>query len=262
MEKKSKSFQPICKEPSMLNAEQIAARRVPLVDAELILGKNGNWFCHYCSKRFMHEGPFMKHKCEPKRRALELMSPLGQAAFDYYRTWMKLKRHSQPGAPAFLESKYYRAFINFANLIIKANISKPDKYMEIMVAHEIQPVLWCRDQVYSLYTEWSDRLQDPIEQVQDSINYLLDICEKENIDLPKIVSHLGPQRILSLIRQRRLTPWLVFCSTQFCDMLRSLDTGELTAFNAVVNASYWGNNFKNKPEVVTNIKTITNSLGI
>lgn len=246
----------------MLNAEQIAARRVPISDAELILGKTGNWYCHYCSKRFLNEGPYMKHRCEPKRRALELLSPIGQSAFSYYREWMRIKRYSQPSGAAFLESKYYRAFIKFAELVVKANISRPEKYIEIMVANEIQPVLWCRDQVYCLYTEWADKLSDPIDQVQDSISYLIDICEKENVELSNIVEHLGPQRTLSLIRQRRITPWLVFCSPKFCEMLKKLDSGELNAFNAVVNAVYWGDKFQKSPSIFQTVKQIAKELNL
>lgn len=246
----------------LLNPEQIAARRIPLEDAEVNLGKHGNWLCHYCNKRFNSEGPFMRHHCEPKRRTQELMSPIGQAAFGYYREWMKLKRYSQPGAAAFMESKFYRSFINFAQLVIDANISRPEKYMALMVEADVLPVLWCRDQCYAVYLDWTDKLSDPLEQVQDSVNFLFDVCEKENVKIADIFNHLGGQKIISLSRQRKLTPWLLFCSSKFGTFIKTLDKSQLIAFNGIVNASYWGNRFQTEKSTVKTIKEIAMEVGL
>ena len=246
----------------MLDAEQIAARRIPIEDAEIDLGKTHNWHCHYCSRRFAGENTFMKHLCEPKRRAAELLSPLGQAAFGYYRQWMKMKKYSQPGGAAFLESKYYRSFINFAQLMISANVSNPDRYMTLMVEADIQPVLWCRDSCYAVYLEWMDKASDPLDEVQASINYLLDICEKESCELSGVFDHMGAQRVLSLIRQRRLTPWLLFCSKSFGKMLGELDKSQLSAFNVVVNSGYWSKKFETEKGTLRNIKIIVEVVGL
>lgn len=204
----------------------------------------------------------MNHHCEPRRRAQEIASPLGQAAYGYYRDWMKLKKFSQPGAAAFMESKYYRSFINFSQLVIDANISKPNRYVELMVAGDILPILWCRDSAYAIYLDWSDKLSDPLEQVQDSINYLMDICDAENVALPEIFDHLGGQRVLSLIRQRRLTPWLLFCSGRFGALLKSLDQAQLVAFNGVVNSVYWAGRFQKERSTVESIKMIVKELNL
>ena len=248
--------------PLILNAEQIAARRIPLEDAEITLSKDKNWHCHYCNRHFGNEMTFMKHYCEPKRRAQELASPLGQAAFGFYREWMKMKKYSQPGAAAFMESKFYRQFINFAQLVQDANVAKPERYIQLMIEADLQPALWCRDDAYAIYLDWYDKLSDPIDQLQDSINYLLDICEKESVQLPEIFQHLGAQRILSYIRQRRLTPWLLFCSAKFGTLLKTLDKSQLGAFNIVVNSGYWADRFQKNRQTVEQVKMIVKELGL
>ena len=205
----------------------------------------------------------MKHACEPRRRAGELASPLGQAAFGYYREWMRLKKFSQPGSNAFVESKYYRAFINFARLVIDANVPKPDRYIALMVEADILPILWCRDQAYALYLGWLDKLSDPLELVKESVSYLMDIADSENVKLYTVFSHLGPQRVLSLIRQRRLTPWLLFCSQAFDkQVLKKLDSSQLIAFNAVVNSGYWGNRFDTEKTTLEQVKMIVRGIGL
>jgi len=246
----------------LLNPEQIAARRIPLEDAEVKLSSQSKWHCSFCNKRFAGETAFMRHFCEPRRRSEELKSPLGQAAYGYYREWMKLKRFSQPGAAAFMESKFYRQFINFAQLVIDANISRPEKFIELMVEADVNPSLWCREQCYAIYLEWTDKLSDPLDQVQESINYLLDLGEKEGVELTEIFSHLGPQRVLSLVRQRRLTPWLLFCSPSFGKLLKTLDHSQLTVFNNIVQASYWGTRFQKEKATINSIKLIVKEVGL
>lgn len=249
------------KEFKLLDKEQIAKRRIPLEDAEVITSARlGNWLCTHCNNRFQSETRYMKHVCEPKRRSVEIRTPLGQSALSLYRHWMKLKRFSEPSTAAFMESKYYRSFINFAQLVMDANISRPDRYMELMVEAEVLPILWCREQCYAVYLEWMDKLSDPLDQVQESINYLMDICEKEDVALENIFEHLGAQRIISLVRQRRLTPWLLFCSPSFGKFLKNLDREHMKVFNTVVNASYWGERFNKEKAMIDNIKMIVREL--
>jgi hypothetical protein len=192
----------------------------------------------------------------------ELKSPIGQAALSYYREWMRQKKFSQPGAEAFKESKFYRTFIKFAEMVNSANISRPDKYIEIMVANELSPTLWCRDSAYAWYIDWSDKLSDPLDQVRDSIMYLMDLSEKEGVKLHDIFFHLGSQQVISLIRQRRLSPWLLFCSPTFGAMIKMLDTSQRQVLNQVVNAGYWGERFKTEKTTIENIKAIVKEVGL
>lgn len=247
---------------SLLNESQIAARRIPLEDSIVTPAKSKNWYCHYCSHHFSGETTFMKHHCEPRRRAQELTSPIGQAAYGYYREWMRQKRFSQPSSIAFLESKYYRSFINFSQLVIDANISDPEKYIQLMVQNDLLPVLWCRDSAYGLYLDWVDRLADPIDQVSTSINYLFDISEKENVQIENIFAHLGPSKLIPLIRARRLTPWLLFCSSSFGKLLKNLEKDDLKAFNTVVNSSFWASKFQQNQSLIANIKHIAKEVGL
>lgn len=246
----------------LLDEAQIAARRIPLDESLLSVSKRKNWYCDYCGRHFSGEMTFMKHFCEPKRRAQEIITPIGQAAYSYYREWMRLKKYSQPSSSAFLESKYYRAFINFAELVIKANIPTPDKYIQLMVEGDIMPVLWCRDSAYGIYIEWVDKKSSPIEQVQQTVNYLFDIAERENVSISNIFEHLGTQEVISLVRQRKLTPWFLFCSSKFGSILKKMDQQELSAFNAVINSAFWAEKFQKNKDTINDIKLIAAEVGL
>jgi hypothetical protein len=256
-------------EAVLLDKEQIAARRIPLEDAEVSLGKNANWYCEYCKRKMLSELVYMRHHCEQKRRVQELISPTGQAAFGYYNTWMKMNRRSAQTSATFLESKFFKTFVKFAQMVIDANIGKPEKYMELMIAGDVDPTLWCRAEAYSIYLKWDDKDSDPIIEVQDSINYLFDICEKEGVltsegapDITKVLSHLGPQRIIILVRQKRLTPWLLFCAPGFTPILRAFDKGEHAALDGIINSEYWAKKFAANKAAVNEIKEIATEIGL
>lgn len=250
-------------EIKLLTPEEIEKRRIPVVEKGMPThASEGLWQCNYCENKFHSEVRFMKHFCEPKRRANTLSSPQGQAAFAFYRDWMKARKFGQPSAAAFLDSKYYRAFVNFAKHIADANISRPDKYLELMVEIDMMPSMWCSSAAYTIYTAWFDSQHDPIEQVSESIGYLLTICEAENVQLPNIFQHLGVQRILSYVRQRRLSPWFLFCSAAFGKILKQLDSAHIKAFDTVVNSSYWGEKFKKEQATLEQIKIIVKEMGL
>ncbi len=173
-----------------------------------------------------------------------------------------MRKFGQPSAEAFMQSRFYQAFVNFANLVVDANISRPDKFIEIMVDGEVQPPLWCSPEAYNLYTAWYDSLHTPLEQVEESIAYLIDLAEKENVNLQDIFEHLGVQRILSYVRQRRLSPWFLFCSNKFSATIKSLDPSHLKAFDMVINANYWGQKFQTSKAIISQIKEITKELSL
>ncbi len=249
-------------ELKLLNLEQIAARRVPLEEANVKASRSSNWVCHYCSKKFSSEVVFLKHACEAKRRALEMKSPLGQAAYSYFKLWFKLRRFGEQSISAFTESRFYRTFINFAQMVIDANISKPEKYVELMVEENIQPPLWCKDAAYAIYLDWYDRTYDPLQQVSDSIDYLITLTEKEKVPLESIFEHLGSQKVLALMRQRRLSPWFLYKSSKFIALLRKLDKQELNAFGLVANISLWAERFKKNKKLTDEIVEIVKGVGL
>ena len=246
----------------LLDPASIAERRVSLEEANIRVQAAGNFICHFCNKRFKGETMFMKHHCEQKRKQQELHSPIGQAAFGYYRSWMRLRGFREQSSNAFLDSKFYRAFVKFAHLVQDANIGEPERYIQLMIESTIQPALWCSPNAYKLYQNWFDNLQEPIEQVQASINKLIDIAEKEGVDYRGVLQHIGPQRVLELINQRRLSPWFLFHSDSFKRLLSSVSKEEERVFYRALNAPLWVDRLQENKEKREEIKAIIRELGL
>lgn len=220
------------------------------------------WKCDYCGKVLANETYFMKHTCKEKQRSEELATPIGMAAYMFYCDWMKAYKRKPPSRDTFGTSRYYTTFIEFAKHVKKLNLANPGKFVEIMCNKDISPTLWRRDQCYSMYLEWMDKKQDPLDQVQSSIETLLDISENENIQLSDIFVFLGVKQLSELIRLRKLSPWFLFCSKKFSEYLKSLSREESHELSAIINPSYWSSKLQDNKTLVKDIISITQGMGL
>lgn len=247
----------------MLDLEAIAERRVSLEDANIIqTQKSGHWLCHYCTKRFTNEMVFERHACKEKARAQELASPMGQAAYQHYLTWMKVRKFKSQSIDAFAASRYYKQFLKFATMVASAGISKPERYIELMVDGGITPDLWTREQCYTMYLDYMDTREKPLDQVVSSIQILMDLADKEQVEYSKIVLHLGPQRLLSLISQRKISPWFLFHSASAQELIRNLTAEEKKAYDKIIKFSAWAERLQQHAAIREEIKTIVKEVGM
>lgn len=247
----------------MLNPDAIADRRVSLEDANISQAqKQGHWLCHYCSKRFSNELMFEKHNCQEKIRAQEIASPTGQASYQFYLTWMRVRKFKTQTTEAFVNSRYYKQFIKFAVMVAAAGISKPDRYIELMVDGGITPDLWCREQCYRMYLDYMDTREKPLDQVASSLQCLMDIADAEQVEYAKIIPHLGSQKLLSLIAQRKVSPWLLFHSTSAQELIRSLTDEEKKAYDNTIKFSAWAERLQEHAAVREEIKSLVKDVGL
>lgn len=220
------------------------------------------WQCQYCRKAFIHESSFMKHFCKEQRRHEELRSVTGTTAYAVYSEWMKLKRYKVPSVDAFATSKLFTSFFKFAEHIKKINLSNTDLFIRLMVERDISPTLWTRAQCYSIYLEFYDSQQEPMEQVINSIEVLLKISEDEHVELTKLFIHLGVHRISEMVALRKLTPWLLFCSYTFRIFLTTLSDSDKDTLSCAINPGFWAKKLEDKPVLVSEIIAAVTEIGI
>lgn len=231
----------------LINLDAVSSRRIQLEDASIIEPKKGNWLCHYCSRRFVNEFIFERHTCKEKQRAKEIASPLGQAAYGYYNTWMKIRKFKEQSVDAFMSSRYYKAFVRFANMVPTAGITDPEQYIKLMNQFQRTPDMWHRNAEYKLYLDWFDKIQSPLDQVADSIKFLMDIADKEGVDYTQIIPHLGVSRLILYINKKQLSPWFLLNSSAVFSYLKSIPKDHLTEFDRSISVSTWHAKFEENP---------------
>jgi hypothetical protein len=206
----------------------------------------------------------MAHECKQMKREAELKTPEGQSAFNYYQTWMRLKRRHSFSSTSFLASNYFRTFINFVKFTKQVKLPLPDTFIKLMVQRDFPPTMWTNDEVYSQYIGFLDSNIDPMNQVAMSISTLLDYADKQEIDISDIFEAINPNELIQMIRIRRLSPWLVLFSQKFKQMwVNRLSDEQQSIMESLIRPEYWGDRLDQQTVITKDqIKKCVSELGI
>lgn len=195
-------------------------------------------------------------------RSHEIQTVIGQQAYGLYKIWLEKQRRKPPAVEGFISSMYYSAFYKFATWCRETGIPDPEKYIELMIKEKIAPSLWRRNDAYQIFIEYTDKKSDPYEQVNNSIDTILTMSEGLEIKPCEVFGKFTSGEITELILQRRLSPWLLFCSKSFKDWISTLHEGERNSLMKNIGISFWSDKFEKAPEVVKNVRLIAEELGI
>ncbi len=204
----------------------------------------------------------MKHRCDAMERAELIKTSIGQSAYALYSVWMTKQHRKVPPIATFCTSAYFRGFIKFAEFVRKLNIPNVEKYIEIMTNKKISPWLWHRNECYSLYLEWNDKLSTPYDQAQISIDTILKMSEAAGITAAQVFEVLEPGEIIQLIIERKLSPWILLVSKTFKDKLQTMDANQHQALMRLIGIDYWAQKMEENRDVVSDMKMLVKELGI
>lgn len=213
---------------------QAATRRNPSEESG---DRKVAWRCTFCGHDFVSETLFMRHTCKEKRRHEELRSPVGQAAYSAYSHWMRCQKHSVPSIESFSASKFYPAFIRFAEFAAKVRLPNVNRFIELMVENgKVPPVLWCRDGVYSIYLKTYDAAVPPRQQLEEGLQVLDDLATELKVPLGDVFQAIGVDTLEDLISRRKVTFWLLMASGRFRQYLLTLSVADKERLQNALNA--------------------------
>lgn len=222
-----------------------------------------NYECGYCGQGFVHEERFMAHKCKRMKRQEVFNTPVGQAAWFYYQEWMKASNKKVSKSKSFIQSKYFNSFVRFAEFVKKTQMPKPELFIWLMKQKDMSPTIWTNDQVYSQYLEFLDRKGDPHQLAQITINTLFKISDAAECDVSNIFSVLTANEVIQLLRQRRMSPWILLLSKKFTEFYcNNVSSEERIIIESIIRPEYWAEKFKNNPQIVNTMRQYISELGL
>lgn len=230
--------------------------------AKVTIQQDG-WHCSYCKKNFAYERSFMTHICKGKQKLEQLQSITGQTAYATYCSWMKAKRHSIPKIETFSTSKQFSPFFRFAQYAQQLGLNTEHFVSTIMkISPDISPTMWTTPEVYSLYLEYYDKLNDPLVQFADSVEYLTKQAEILECELAEVPYRLGFNRFLEAIRTKKISPWLIFLSKKMLKYISTLDESEIKLIDSSVVYSAWSSRLSKNQELQKELIEFVNDLGL
>jgi phage FluMu protein Com len=219
--------------------------------------------CDFCDKVFKRENNYLKHKCEKMKRYDIFKTPVGHLAYLTFNQWRKISGHPPITVEVFTKSRYFNAFVKFAEFARSRAI--PDKigYIALMVEKQLLPFNWCDYEVYDYFIKTFDTEYSIDQKVDLSVETIVDIARKYECETAQIFENIQPLQVLKYITSRKLSPWLLLASNKFIEfMMYKTDKEQRMLFNQFVNVSEWKKYFMENPDKVTEIKNINQQLGI
>lgn len=196
------------------------------------------------------------------KRAEEFQTPIGQAAWSFYQRWMKAKRYQVPRSDAFLHSKFYKPFIRFAKFAKRVNLPDVESFVWLMKEDDLPPVMWTNDEVYARYLEFLDRRADPQKRAKQTIKTLFAIADAASCDVSEVFDVITTPELIQLLRERRLSPWILLRSRKFKEFLTKATPEELTFIQTIIRPPYWKEKFEQRPQIVAKMDEYVKELGI
>lgn len=219
--------------------------------------------CKYCHKSYVKEAAYLEHQCKQMKRAEEIQTPVGQTAWLYYCNWLRAKKRSPPASPhTFLESKFYRTFINFTRFSQAADLPQPDRFIKWATGKDYQPAMWCIDVVYAEYMDYLDGRLDPIEQAHLSIKTILHETDRLEVDASVFFEAVHSVDIIRLIQVRKLSPWLLLLSRKFQSFFAGLSPEQKVMVEDLVQPELWLSRLESMPQQTAKIKAYLTEMGL
>ena len=218
--------------------------------------------CEYCGKKLQSEKAMEKHFCEAKKRYLLLKSKVGRSAFFYYSVWRKKKGFKVVDETTFLNSKFFKSFINFLEFCKDKMIPEREGFIELMVKKDVSPLHWCNNFYHEYYMEKFDELYSPMKQVSMSLDYLDKLTNALECELETVITEIHPIELIQMVLTRKLSPWLLFFSRSFAKHVNSFDNEQKILINSIMSPTVWKNRLTKEKAAVLKIKEITKQLEI
>jgi hypothetical protein len=120
-----------------------------------------------------------------------------------------------------------------------------------MNSKNISPDLWTDDRAYAIYLEHMEYHIDPLTSIQITTKVLQDLADEYECDVGKVFEVCSNNEIIQLIRERKLSPWILLKSRKFAAFLNKLSEEQLTILENMIDSNFWKKKFNNDPKTVS-----------
>jgi hypothetical protein len=220
--------------------------------------------CEYCETKFLTEKQYGKHKCREQERMMNLETPDGDAAYEYYATWFKKKRlpTKRPTKRTFIGSQFYTPFLSFTEFVNKMGIPDTDMYIELMVDRGVLPQHWYHADIYDVFIDHLDNDCPMSVHTRVSIVALDKIATGFDCELSEVYSKLMLGDFINLIQSMNVSPWILLLSPRFKKFLSTCSSHERLSIEEVINVARWKLVMKQNRTLIPETKAFIDQLDL
>jgi hypothetical protein len=225
--------------------------------------KTSEYHCEHCRRDFVRPSSFLKHMCEQKRRWMDKDKPQNRIAF---LAWLKFYKQIQPTKKKrdyadFIGSAYYIGFLKYGSYCVDIGVVSPDNYVDHLLKNSVPLDSWNSDRVYSTYLTLHLRSEDGLDAVRRSVEYMMDLAEKENVELRDVFKYVNSNKICHLICGGKISPWMLYHSKTGPEFLAKLNDDQRSVIYEYIDPERWNIKFKRDPKETQIVSEVINSIG-
>lgn len=185
------------------------------------------------------------------------------AAFELQKTYNRLvRRRGCKNPDTFIASVNYPYFIKLIRFARDVKMPDIELYLKVMIKNDVKPGGWTHDRSYRLFLQKMDSVDEAIHSISVSAKELQDLAEKLDIGTEELFRLMTISEILQMVRQRRLSPWLLMQSKAFKNKLISADANMQDVSAKLIDPTYWTITMNQNNRAVLLAKQVCKQLGI
>jgi len=184
-------------------------------------------------------------------------------AFELQKIYNRiLRRRSSKNADAFIKTATYPHFIRLVKFAKDVNIPDIEYYLRIMATSKRNPTTWTSDRSYRIFLEKMNSSVSAYNSISISARELQKLAEKLSMTVPELVEEMDIGEMLQMVRQRRLSPWLILQSPAFKMKVAQADEGMQQTTSKIIDPTYWTVIMSQNSDAIILARKVVESLGI
>jgi hypothetical protein len=217
--------------------------------------------CAFCDKEFIRKSWFDKHQCAKKKRFMESNNLNTIKALRLFNHWQRrtglLFHGKEKTLEEFCKSPFYNTFMKLVSFTNKEYIVSGFKYLDWLVEESIPERDWFNERDLHKYHEYIRRNEEARSQAETTCRNIKAWCQKHESTPMEFFKRITPGQALNMVKENRLSPWVLFSYRPCVENLTSRLEGEvLFTLDEHINVNYWLDKIKSeydKTEVVEQI---------
>ena len=202
--------------------------------------------CKFCKKSVGSEKTLITHRCEPKRRWENRKEKNVQLAFRCFQHFWRItstNMKSEKTYDEFMNSKYYLAFVKFANYVLGVYVANVENYVEWLLKQRIRIDKWAADETYESYIKDFNVRESVERAVERTILSIKDWSNENSKDWTSFFREVSTPRLIHMIRSGKISPWILYNSNGGINALDSLNNEQMLMIEDYISPVAWKKRF-------------------
>lgn len=206
--------------------------------------KERKFTCTFCRRDFVRKTWYEKHMCDKKQRFMDRNNITVIKAHRLFNHWQQraklMRRGREKTIEEYCKSPMFGAFKRLAEFTTSEYVVSGFKYVDWLVDNKIPEAKWCNPRDLDDYRAYLRATEEPQKQAETSCKNIRVWCTDNGISMPEFFTTISPGQALNMVRENKLSPWVLLGYQPCVDGLTSRFKPELLfTLNEHINVPYW-----------------------